>query len=499
MRVGYAWLAEKPDVFAPQPAQYAETRSVTRKERVGACLAVPAAMAPATDRTLDHVLFALKHEGINLAILAQALPKIPEADLRLAYQHSPTSQFLRKACYLWEHFTGNKIARGATAARTQYVPLFDPDQYLTANGPRDARWRIEFNGLGNLDYCVTVQKSEQLSALLAKNLLQQAADFTNAQSIDILNRTLAWAYLDETRNSYAIENELPSGDKASRFVNLLKQAHHPKPLTEDYLVSLQNAAINNPYGQAVSFRTQQNYLSNGLRGALGVTYVPPDPDLSRVLMEDLMALANQPPADIDPLVLAAIISFGFVFIHPFMDGNGRLSRFLFHQVLCQQGALKNGLLLPVSSVLKQEEATYKATLEAYSAATRNFWQVTFLDEEQFHFEFRGHPAIYRYWDATACVIFMASAAEQALTQHLKGEIEYLNRYDAIYRRIDNTYDVTNADLAKLVMFCMDQQGRLSSKRRKQYEYKVPNDIFDALEQAYRDVMGSATEQRPNET
>ena len=35
------------------------------------------------------------------------------------------------------------------------------------------------------------------------------------------------------------------------------------------------------------------------------------------------------------------------------------------------------------------------------------------------------------------------------------------------------------------MFCLDQNGRISNHRRKQYQYKVPEEIFDALEQAYR--------------
>jgi len=35
------------------------------------------------------------------------------------------------------------------------------------------------------------------------------------------------------------------------------------------------------------------------------------------------------------LVRAAVVSFAFVFIHPFMNGNGRLSRFLIHHCLGQ--------------------------------------------------------------------------------------------------------------------------------------------------------------------
>jgi len=462
-------------------------RSVTRIETIGSFTAVPASVAPAGDSLLDHVLFALKHEGINLSILAQILPQITEEELRAAVDASPTSQFLRKVGYLWENFTGQAVQRAQANLRSNYVPLFDPKKYITTTGTRNARWRVLFNGIGSLGYCVTVRRTPELSVLLDKDLLQQARDFTETLPADILNRALAWAYLDETRNTYAIENEVPSGDKATRFVELLRQAHVSRELDEDYLVELQNAVINNVYYHAASFRTEQNYLSSGSRGAVGVTYVPPEPQHSCQLMGRLLNLANTPPKGMDPLVLATIISFGFVFIHPFMDGNGRLSRFLFHQSLCQQGELDNGLLLPVSAVLKQREAGYKATLEAWSASIRRYWDVMYLDEEQFTFDFRGHPALYQYWDATQCVTFMIEAVEQAIEHHLKRETEYLARYDAIYQRIDRSWDIANPDLAKLVMFCIGEHGRLSAKRRSQYKHMVPPDVFDALEEAYRET------------
>ena len=66
-------------------------------------------------------------------------------------------------------------------------------------------------------------------------------------------------------------------------------------------------------------------------GAAGVSYVPPWPDLAVELMAGLMRLANHRPASLDVLVHAAVVSFAFVFIHPFMDGNGRLSRYLIHR------------------------------------------------------------------------------------------------------------------------------------------------------------------------
>jgi fido (protein-threonine AMPylation protein) len=487
MKVGYGWLVEQANIKAPMPEHTAEVRSVKRIETIGSFTAVPASVAPAGDSFLDHVLFALKHEGVNLTILAQVLPQITEEELRAAVDVSPTSQFLRKVGYLWEYFTGQTVQRAQANLRSNYVPLFNPKKYVTTTGTRNARWRVLFNGIGSPGYCVTVRRSPELTVLLDKDLLQRARDFTETLPADILNRALAWAYLDETRNTYAIENETPSGDKATRFVELLRQAHVSRELDEDYLVQLQNAVINNVYYHAASFRTEQNYLSSGSRGAVGVTYVPPEPQHARQLMGQLLNLANTPPKGVDPLVLATIISFGFVFIHPFMDGNGRLSRFLFHQSLCQQGELDNGLVLPVSAVLKQREAGYKAALEDWSASIRRYWDVMYLDEEQFTFDFRGHPALYRYWDATRCVTFMIEAVEQAIEHHLKRETEYLARYDTIYQRIDRSWDIANADLAKLVMFCIDQHGKLSTKRRSRYEHMVPSDVFDALEEAYRET------------
>lgn len=40
-------------------------------------------------------------------------------------------------------------------------------------------------------------------------------------------------------------------------------------------------------------------------------------------------------------------------------------------------------------------------------------------------------------------------------------------------------------LVNLVRHCMDNQGVVSKNRRKQYVYKVPAELFEALEQEYR--------------
>ncbi|QSR36404.1 cell filamentation protein Fic [Marinobacterium iners] len=500
--IGYAYLANLPAVQAQEVEVECRVTSVKKKEIIGGVIAIPRALMPSpVDSVLGHILFALKHEGVNLQILAQALPLIPAEEMLSAFSASPNGKYIRVACYLWEHFTHTVLARDAEDIPGKYQPLFDPERYITCEGERNRRWKVLFNGLGSIDYCVTVRKTELIQAGISKQVLDGVRDFTEQLDPQMLHRALAWAYLSETKSSFEIEKEVPDDSKAHRFVNLLKKAHEKRLIDEDFLVDLQNQIISNKFDWASSFRLEQNYMSNGY-GAAGVTYIPPPPDLCRTLMEQWMGFANQLPAgSVDPIITSAVISFGFVFIHPFMDGNGRISRFMYHHALCQQGRLDNGLILPVSAVLRDRELDYLNALTSFSEKTRRFWNVEWISADEVYCTFTGHDAIYRYWDGTACAELMFSASEEAVEQYMKKEVSYLQRYDQLKRRIDREFDVADKVLSALVMLCLDQKGRVSQKRRDQYQYQVPEDLFDAIEEAYRELFrekdsGEATADQP---
>lgn len=485
--VGYNLLIEQLGLSATPLASPAIVRPVTRIEKIGHVLAVPQNLAPAATDLLGNTLFALKHEGVNLAVLAQVLPGIPAAQLEQASQESPNGIYLRKVCYLWEAFTGQELRQHAPV-KAGYAPLFEPDKYITMPGERSPRWRIEFNGLGDLTYCATVERTDELAQLLAHDILSRTKAFIESLPPTVMDRAINWAYLHETKDSFAIEREAPSEDKARKFIQLLRQAHEKRDLTEDYLVELQNAVVGNPYDKAAAFRHQQNYLTDGTQGAAGVTYLPPPPDLCRELMESLMRFANEAPTQIDPLVAASVISFGFVFNHPFMDGNGRLSRFLVHQALCRAGALENGLLLPVSVAMKRQERQYLDTLQAFSRPARTFWDVRWIDAGEFDFTFKGADPVYRYWDATQCAVFTLRMAQLALEEELQKETEFLECYDTVYRAVDERFDVRGSDLALLVMMCLTNEGKVSINRRKQFQYTVPEAVFGYIEEVAQSVM-----------
>ena len=371
--VGYARLHQLLALKGFEPQQPARVSPVLRvmAGHNAAYLAIPESVAPATDvDVLTHVLFVRKHEEINFQILAQVLPQIATRDMEAAIVCTPCGVYIRKACYLYEHFAQAKL-NVSKKVEGVVADLFDPKKDVTAAGTVNPVWRINFNGLGSLDYCPVVRRTKVVEQLLAIDVLKQIDELVKSADKSILDRAISWAYLCETKGTFSIENETPWSSKKDKFVQILQRAHDRRAITEEYLVELQNLTVNNPWDKSAEFRDVQNRLKHGRL----VTYVPPAPALSTALMAEFMAMANKAPTMVDPIVAAAVSSFGFVLIHPFMDGNGRVSRFLFHKALCDSGQLPHEALLPVSVAIKKHEREYLEALQSFSAPARQLWTV----------------------------------------------------------------------------------------------------------------------------
>jgi Fic family protein len=83
-------------------------------------------------------------------------------------------------------------------------------------------------------------------------------------------------------------------------------------------------------------------------------HVPPRSDKVVRYMAQFIEQVNL--ASMGPITRAILTHWGFVHIHPFMDGNGRLARLLMNYVLASSG-------LPWTTVRAEERATYFRALE----------------------------------------------------------------------------------------------------------------------------------------
>ena len=456
-------------------------------------LRVPLAMAVESHDLMGHILFALKHQGIQLEVLQAIFLKIEPDLIQALLTAKPNGKYVRQIGFLYEYFTGVELAIDLKA--TSYVDLFDSRDYITGPDRRNTKYRVNQNGLGNLDFCPMVRRTPELMALMQRNLFAELDSLVQqVGGTRHIDRALGWAYLDETRSSFDIEDERPSQDKAERFIQLLHQAHQAQDLSENYLSELQSSVITNPFLQELSFRQKQNWLQRGSRQfrASDVTYIPPSPEHNQQLMSALMSYANENyPADAnEALIKSLLVSFGFVFNHPFLDGNGRISRFLIHHGLCRARLLVDGLILPISVALSQHETGYLRCLESVSSPIRKLWRVNQLlaDGVSIDATFIGSADPYRYFDGTEIAEFGLKMAHYALDHSLIQELSYLEKFDVASQRINSEYDLRKTDVINLIRMIESEGGRLSKRRRKQYADRVLETDFDGIEAIVQEIF-----------
>ena len=467
--IGYAFLLSKIDIPLMPLEQPACIKPVTRVEPMADVLAVPRQVAPRDERVLSHILFALRYETLHIPILERALRLVPAAELLDSLGRQPQGGYLRRAAYFWEKANQQALPLPQASTGGNYQEIFDPALYYT--GPvweRSKKYRLVFNGIGPYEYCPVVRRDAQLEQAGAEVLRQLHAWAADTNNTAMLERVLDWAYLSETRDSCAIENEVPSPDKEQAFLQAMTRLRDKTPLSEDYLVSLQNTVVSSPLRAEVQFRTGQNWLQRGGRGALGIRYVPPAPDHLMPLMDGFMRMANAQD-DVPPLVKAALVSFGFVFLHPFMDGNGRISRLLAHHTLQAKGVMPdingNPALLPLSVAMKKNEKAYLSTLEAFSLPVRQLWRVMYIGEGDFVVDFQSSPLVYAHWAGQKAAEFVTACAAEALQQTLMDEALYLQAYDQAFAQIDQTYDLPNKTINLLIQWIQQNGCRMPARRK----------------------------------
>src|SRR5262249_24323044 len=132
------------------------------------------------------------------------------------------------------------------------------------------------------------------------------------------------------------------------------------------------------------------------------------------LMEGLIdASAQMSKSSLDAVLQAAAIAFGFVYIHPYEDGNGRLHRCLIHHTLAEKKFSPPGLVFPVSSVMLQWIDEYRSVFQAHSNALMNF--IHWVPTPRGNVEVRNDTIdLYRYFDCTAAAEFLYRCVEETI-------------------------------------------------------------------------------------
>ncbi|MGD9126448.1 MAG: Fic family protein [Planctomycetia bacterium] len=441
------------------------------------------------DRLGDHLEFALKYDGVNLAILASIFHAVDVAEIEAYVKAKPTGKYARRIWYLYELITG-KLLSLDDLKRGNVVDLLEPKLYVTSSEAKSIRrQRIHDNLLGNGRFCPMVRRTETIERFLETNIRERCRQAVSSFPKDLLRRALNYLYTKETKSSFEIEQITPSASRTERFIALLELAEQEDFGNKARLVDLQNRIVD-PRFANTDYRTIQNYIGQSVAWQREqVHFACPKPEDLPELMAGLLASHQRMGQDsVDPVVHAAVIAYGFVFLHPFDDGNGRIHRFLIHNILARRGMTPEGLMFPVSAVMLKSPADYDASLEAFSKPLMPL--VEYELDETGQMTVQNDTAIwYRFIEMTAQVEALFIFIENTIDTELVGELTFLVSYDRARSALREIVDMPDRQMDLFIRFCLQNDGRLSSQKRTSHFSFLTDEEISQMEQAVQAAYG----------
>jgi hypothetical protein len=488
---GYAALIKAFDIDAPTP----ETLTACAVKHVeyvrnGWRMKSPRYL-PSPDLE-GQLTFALKYEGLDLCLLAKIFERCDPAELSKAITEKPAGVYTRRIWFLYEWLMKRKLPV-PDAAGGNYVDVIDNEIQIGASEPaRSKRHRVNDNMPGTREFCPLVFRTPKIQEFMAFNLAGLARKTVAEVPENILARAAAFLLLKDSKASYEIEGETPSSDRISQWGAAIAEAGQ-KPIDAAELVRLQEIVLRGARFIHRGYRREGGYI-----GTRDVRTQSPVPDHISARAEDLPSLINglvdfsaDYSSRIDPVVAAAVLAFGFIYIHPFEDGNGRIHRWLIHHVLALRGFNPPGVIFPVSSVFHKDIAGYKTALESYSARLLPHikWQAT----SKKNVEVLNDTAdFYRFFDATKTVEFLFSAVKKTIEFDMPEEVRFLARYDNVRSEVLQFVDMPERTFELLFNFLHQNRGVLSKRARENEFKELTKNEADHIQIIFADKFTNAT-------
>jgi len=363
---GYSALLERYELGVPLPdilsvISTKHTRYETKMWRVFTPRHAP------EDSLYGHLVFALKYEGVELSVLKAVFDVIPAEEITTVITNQPNGMYARKIWFLYEYLQDEKLDI-SDLKQGNFVDLIDGKLQYPGPSRPSKRHRVRNNLPGVLNFCPLVRRTPELDGFIAQDLADRASQAVGEIHPDALLRASAFLLLEDSKASYAIEGEAPPHNRAERWGRIIGKAGQAS-LSRGELERLQGEVITDTRFLQMGYREEGGFI--GTRDRSSGHPIPDHisarhSDLER-LMDGLIETANLlKESDYPPVLAAASIAFGFVFIHPFEDGNGRLHRYLLHHVLMEMGFTPEAMVFPVSAVILERISEYRGVLESYS-------------------------------------------------------------------------------------------------------------------------------------
>lgn len=458
-----------------------------RPREEGAWLILPERYAP-TDDLAGQIAFAFKWEGLDLAVLDALFRKVPTKAVAEAVRTAPTGAYMRRLWFVYEWLRDERLDL-PDLGKVKAVDVVDPKQQIALkSGPISARHKVRNNLPGTRDFSPMVRRTPTIKDFENENLAERATAVLKRTHPDIISRAAAFLLLSDSRASFRIEGEEPSPNRTRRWGQAIARAGTTRLSVEEF-EALQRIVIGDARFVKLGLRDEGGFVGEHDR----LTSAPLPEHIS-ARQQDLGSLLNglveyderAGHGDMDPVAAAAVEAFGFVYVHPFEDGNGRIHRWLIHHILAASGFAPHGLAFPVSAVMLRELPKYRRVLESYSRPLLDHveWRATDKGNVEV---LNDTAAWYRFFDATAHAEFVYYCVKTTIEQDLPREVAFLEAYDKFVERVKLVIDMPGGTLDLLHRFLAQNNGRLSLRALEREFAALTDEEAERIEAIYADI------------
>lgn len=510
---GAAWLAKFFDVMPltrlPVLSQVGGRRATLTDDEGIRLETWPEAMRPAPDPAA-HLQFHLRHEVPHLGFLARLFARTGPAFVQRWIMAEPTGQYARRAAFLYEWLTGKTLDVPARLGGN-HVDVLD-DSRLVAASPeravRVARWRVNDNLPGTPAFCPIVLRTEALQQALSLDVPRLLADLVAEFGEDLLMRVAVWMTLRESRASFAIEGEADHAGRIQRFADVLarRTGQGEVPLDDTALADLQRAILG-VRTTLTHFGLRQSpvFVGERVRYQEVVHYVAPPLGDVGPMLRGLQVFLDRTQGQ-SPVMRSAVAAFGFVYIHPLADGNGRVHRFLFNDVLRRDGTIPDPVILPLSALITDDASERRAYDRVLDQVSRPLMQAvrdlvvfeprqsTWPDGVVSDFSFQGDDLarpLWRYPDLGAHVIFLSGLIMRTLTRTMRDESRHLRAHTRARAALKEVVEMPDHQADRILRSIAQNHGELSNVLAREMpvltQPGVWQEITAAVAQAFEGV------------
>lgn len=209
------------------------------------------------------------------------------------------------------------------------------------------------------------QKSEELEKLVVIAKIQSTESSNEIEGIKTTNTRLKQLINEKTSPKNRAEEEIAGYRDA---LNIVHENFSTILITPNFILQLHKVLLSHTstsYGG--KYKNVQNYISAiNENGESFTLFTPLSPYETPIAMQELCDEYNRTLGEgiVDPLILIPLFVHDFLCIHPFIDGNGRMSRLLTTLLLYRSGYCVGKYISLEAKIAKNKDLYYDALYDS---------------------------------------------------------------------------------------------------------------------------------------